>query len=184
MPSLTHAEKQYWIARLAHKIDQHIEALAAAEPGFRERLSAQARQQALRSLGLADLHAQLDALAAQKQELDRRERQTLQAMLAVLRRLPVDSVVDVQQDAALAEFRQALDKRQAIHEEELLAHDERGQHILRLRRERDNLPDSVALASAPAGLRQLWVKLLLLLGEEPTALQQATLALAAEPTNP
>jgi hypothetical protein len=184
MPSLTHAEKQYWTARLKQRIDQNIESLIACEPSLGERLSALARQQAVHSLGLDDLHSQLDALAAQRQELKRRRRQTLQAMLAVLRRLPPDAVADVQPDAALAEIRQAIDKRQAVHEEELLAQQERGQHILRLRRERESLPDTIALAGAPAGLRQTWVKLLQVLGEEPTTLQQATLALAAEPSDP
>jgi hypothetical protein len=184
MPSLKDTEMRYWIKRLSHKIDQTIAALAAAEPGFRERLAQQARQRALHSLGLAELQAELDTVRAQKQQLHRRQQQTLQAMLAVVRRLPLDAVAEVQTDAALAEIGQAIERRQAVHEEELLVEEQRGPHILQLRRERDNLPDTVALAISPAGLRQLWAKLLSLLGEEPTALQQAALTLAVESTNP
>ena len=50
MLSLTSAVIQYWTQRLAQRIDQKIDALAAAEPGLRDRLAAQARQGALRWL--------------------------------------------------------------------------------------------------------------------------------------
>jgi hypothetical protein len=183
MPSWTSAVIQYWTQRLAQRIDQKIEALAAAEPGFRERLAAQARQRALHSLGLAELQTELDALAAQKQQGEQRQRQAQRAMLAVVRRQPLEAVTQVVDEAMRAEIRQAIEQRQAIHEEQLLAADEQGQHILRLRRERDNLQDTVWLASSPTVLRQLWTKVLQLLGEEPTALQRQALTLADEGAN-
>jgi hypothetical protein len=135
-----------------------------------ERLAAQARQGALRSLGLEELQAELDAIVAQKQQWQQRQRQAQRAMLAVLRRQPLEAVTHVADQAMQAEIRQAIDQRQASQEEELFTADARVQHILRLRRERDNLQDTVWLASSPAGLRQLWAKVLHVLDEEPTAL--------------
>jgi hypothetical protein len=180
MPSLTTAVIHYWTQRLAQRIDQKIDQLAAAEPGVRERLAAQARQSALRSLGLEELQTELDALAAQKQQWQQRQRQAQRAMLAVLRRQPLEAVTHVTDEAMQAEIRQAIEQRQASQEEELLAADAWGQHILRLRRERDNLQDTVWLASSPAGLRQLWAKVLHVLDEEPTALQRQALTWADE----
>ncbi len=183
MPSLTIAVIQYWTQRLAQRIDQKIDALAAAEPGLRERLAAQARQDALRSLGLEELQTELDALAAQKRQWEQRQRQAQRAMLAVLRRQPLESVTQIVDEAMQAQIRQAIEQRQAIHEEQLLAADAWGQHILRLQRERDNLQDTVWLASSPVGLRGLWTKVLQVLDEEPTALQRQALALADEGTD-
>ena len=180
MPSLTSAVIPYWTQRLAHRIDQKIDALAAAEPGLRERLAAQARQRALRSLGLEELQTELDASVAQKQQGEQRQRQAQRAMLAVVRRQPLQAVTHVADQAMQAEIRQAIQQRQASHEEQLLAADARGQHILRLRRERDNLQEAVWLASSPAGLRQLWAKVVEVLEEEPTVLQRQALALADE----
>ena len=183
MPSLTTAVIPYGTQRLAQRIDQKIDALAAAEPGLEKRLAAQARQGALRSLGLEELQAELDAIVAQKQQWQQRQRQAQRAMLAVLRRQPLEAVTHVADQAMQAEIRQAIQQRQASHEEELFAADARGQHILRLRRERDNLQDTVWLASSPAGLRQLWAKVLHVLGEEPRALQRQALTLADEAVN-
>jgi hypothetical protein len=180
MPSLTSAVIQYWTQRLAHRIDQKIDALAAAEPGLLERLSAQARQRALHSLGLEQLQTELDALVAQKQQGEQRQRRAHPDMLAVLRRQLLEAGTHVADEAMPAEIRQAIQQRQASHEQELFAADARGQHILRLRRERDNLQDTVWLASSPAGLRQLWAKVLHVLDEEPTALQRQALTLADE----
>ena len=92
----------------------------------------------------------------------------------------LEAVPHVADQAMQAEIRQAIQQRQASHEQELFAADARGQHILRLRRERDNLQDTVWLASSPAGLRQLWAKVLHVLDEEPTALQRQALTLADE----
>ena len=180
MPSLSVGAKEYGSQRLAYKIDQKIAALAAAEPGLLTRLAGQARQRALCSLGLAELQAELQSIIAHKQDGERRLRQAQRAMLAVVRRVPVEAVVDIPDDAVQKEICQAIAERQAIHEEELLAADRSGQHILQLRRERDQLQDTLWLASSSTDLRRLWANVLHVLGEEPTALQRQVLALAEE----
>ena len=63
-----------------------------------------------------------------------------------------------------------------MHEEELLAEDARGRDLLHLRREKEQLRDTVWLAGAPPPLQALWAKVGELLGEAPTTLQQAALS--------
>ena len=58
----------------------------------------------------------------------------------------------------------------------MLAEDERGQEILRLQREKAHLCEAIWLATAPPPLQRLWRQARALLGEEPTALEQAALA--------
>jgi hypothetical protein len=71
----------------------------------------------------------------------------------------------------------ALRRRQAAHEEELLAEDELGREILSLRREQEALRDTVWLAACPAAVQALWQRACALLGHEPTPLQRQALAL-------
>jgi hypothetical protein len=182
MPSLTVTEKEHWKERIAKKIDKKIEVIAAADPGLLERLAGQARQRALRSLGLAEMQAELDALATQEKELERRQRRAHRAMLAVVRRVPIEEVEEFHYSAQHREVGLAIDKRQAVHEEELLAEDERGKEILRLRREKDNLLDTVWLATSSQQIKDLWQKVVELLGDEQTHLEKEALALGVNGT--
>jgi hypothetical protein len=182
MPSLTVTEKEHWKERIGKKIDRKIEAVAADDPGLLERVAGQARHRALRSLGLAEIQEELDALADQKQEVERRERRAHRAMLAVVRRVPIEDLEEFYYGSRHHEVEQAIHKRQAVHEEELLAEDERGQEILRLRREKDNLLDTVWLATSPQQIKDLWRRVVELLGEEQTALQREALAIGGDGT--
>ena len=180
MPSLTVTEKEHWKERIGRKIDKKIEAVAAADPGLLDRVGAQARQRALQTLGLAEMQAELDAVAAQQQALEDRERRAHRAMLAVVRRVPVDEVDEPDyHNGEHPEVARAVQRRQAVHEEELLAEDERGREIVRLRRAKDNLLDTVWLATSPAEVKTLWQKVIDLLGEEQTPLQKEALAIKA-----
>jgi hypothetical protein len=72
----------------------------------------------------------------------------------------------------------ALDKRQDVHEEELLADDPVGAEIAHLEVERERLLDAVWLACSPPQIKQLWLKVSELLGDESTALEREALAIA------
>lgn len=182
MPSLSVTEKEHWKERIAKRIDKQIEAVAAADPSLLERLAEQARQRALRSLGLAEMQAELDTLAAQKKVSEQRERRTHRAMLAVVRRVPLEEVEEIYHSSPHGEVNKAIQKRQAVHEEELLAEDERGKEILRWRREKDNLLDTVWLATSSQQIKELWQKVVELLDAEPTPLEKEALAIGSEGT--
>ena len=176
VPELEHAQQ-----RLARLLDRKLQALRARDPTLLGRLRARARQLALQSLGLAPLQAELDAVAAQGQELRRRRRQALRAMLATVRRVPLDEVDEPPGRAAAVAVARAIRQRRAAHEEELLAEDELGRQILGLRREKEALRDTVWLAACPAPVKALWQRACALLGAEPTPLQRQALALEGAP---
>ena len=71
----------------------------------------------------------------------------------------------------------AVQKRQAVHEDELLADHPVGRDVLKLRAEEENLLDVVWLASSPSQIKQLWAKVAALLGDEPSALEREALAI-------
>jgi hypothetical protein len=65
MPGLTVTEKEHWKDRIARRIDRMIDALWGEDPNLEERIDREARQQALDSLGLAELQAELDEIERQ-----------------------------------------------------------------------------------------------------------------------
>ena len=95
-------------------------------------------------------------------------------MLATVRRVPLEEMEDYVHYQH-ADVSNAIQRRQAVHEEELLAEDPLGREIVRLRREQEALPDTVWLASSATQLRALWQQVCVLVGQEPTPLQRAAL---------
>ncbi len=74
-------------------------------------------------------------------------------------------------------MKRAIEKRQAVHEDELLADTELGREILSLRLERDNLLDTVWLATSPKQIKELWKQVDEMLGGSQTKLQGEALAI-------
>ena len=68
--------------------------------------------------------------------------------------------------------------RQVVHEETLLREHELGRQIAQLRLERENLLDTVFLATSPVQVRDLWQKVSDLLGDELSQLQRAAMQIA------
>jgi hypothetical protein len=176
MPSISVTEKSHWRDRIAAKLDKKIERLTAASPGLMDRVKREARQLAVQSLGLAALHAEIDAVIAARRALDQSEQQAECAMLAQVRGVAVADLDDCNYGySEKREVDNALSRRAAVHEEELLADDETGREVLRLQQEKENILDTVWIVTSPAQIKQLWIKVNELLGDEPTHLERAAL---------
>jgi hypothetical protein len=177
MANLTVAEKNHWRDRIQARIDRRIEAITAGEPGLVERIKHEASGRALGSLGLAEFQDELDRIAARRVELDDRDRQLRKEMLAEVRGVSADDLDRYSRVHDHPEIRAAIGKRQALHDEELLAEHELGRQILKLRAEKENLLDVIGLATSPSQVRQLWAKVAELLGDEPTRLEREALSI-------
>ncbi len=178
MSSLTVAEKQHWKDRIGKRIDKRIESLLAESPVFLERVKERARLRAIQTLGLADLQAEVDALEAQKEALEERQQSLYNQMLAKVRGVPVEEVTEASRHYSQPnDVHQAIEKRRVVHEEQFLAEDDLGMQILKLRQEKDNLLDTVWIATSPSDIRTLWQKVADVLGDEPTALQKEALTI-------
>ncbi len=177
MSGLTVTEKEHWKTRIARRIEKRIEAITASDPNFFERIERDVRQRALESLGLAEYQTELDQLEQQKAVLEKREKQLNKAMLAKIRGVEPDDLDDYHSYRHHNEVDNAVTRRKAVHEDELLAESELGQQVLRLRGEKDELLDVVWLATSGTEIRQLWQKVVELLGDEQTQLQKDALAI-------
>jgi hypothetical protein len=183
MPSLTVAEKSFWKDRIAVRLTKHIEAIKAGDPSRFDRITRRARELALESLGLAGPHAELEAVRAEEAALARRKKAAQRALVAAVRGVPTEEVggdfhVPYGCDSGVpAEVARAIEQRQEAHAEALLAEDPLGRRVAELRAEKERLLDIVWLATSPAELRKLWSSVGALLGEEPSGLERAALAI-------
>ena len=184
MAGLTVTEKEFWRQRIAARIERRVEAIKAQHPALFQRVKREAHAEALQSLGLATLYAELEAVRDEEAALARRKKAAQRAMVAVLRGVPIDEVSDgytIRYGSELPlphEADDALSRRQSAHQGQLLADDPIGCEIARLESERERLLDVVWLATCPSELKQLWSKVGALLGDEPTHLEREALAIA------
>jgi hypothetical protein len=177
MAGLTVTEKEHWKERIERRIDKRIESIWASDPNLKERIDVQARQKALESLKLAELQRESDQIDEQKQQLDRRQQQITRQMLATVRGVPVESVDDFNHYHVDREVESAVGRRQKVFEEELLAANDIGREIVILRQEKENLLDTIWLATSPSQLKLLWTKVAELLRDDTTQLQKDALAI-------
>ncbi len=183
MPGLTATEKNHWRERIAARIAKAVERIKSRHPALFDRIAREAHAQALTTLGLAEAHAELEAIRAEEVTLARRKKQAQRSMIATLRSVPVDEVTDnfnVRYGSELGlpnEVAEAITRRQSAHQEQLLADDPIGREIAKLEAEKDSLLDTVWLACSPSQIKQLWTRVGELLGDEPTALEREALAI-------
>jgi len=178
MSGLTVTEKEHWKNRIAKRIERKIETLKASDPGLFTRLAIQARQRTLENLGLSDLNQRLEELEKQEQECQKQKVRIEREMVAVVRGVTVDDLDDGRYYGRYNnEVDQAIDKRKGVIEDELLAENDLGRQILKLRHERESLLDAIWLATSPKQVKDLWSKVADLLGDEPTQLERDALAI-------
>jgi hypothetical protein len=181
MASLSVTEKSHWRDRIAARIDKAVERIKARHPALFERVKRQAHAEALASLGLGEPYAGLETILTDEKALAARKKRVQRQMLAALRGVPLDEVLDnfsVRYGPELplpVEVAEAIQKRQAAHTEQLSAEDEVGREIARLEAERDGLLDTIWLATSPTEIRALWTKVSALLGDEPSPLEREAL---------
>ena len=91
--------------------------------------------------------------------------------------MPVEDITDFFGYRRDHEVSGAIERRQQVHEDELLGESELGQRILNLRREKEELIDVVWLATSPKEVKELWTKVTELLGDDQTQLQHDALTI-------
>ena len=177
MPTLSVTEKAHWKSRLEERLDKKIEAVWAEDPGLKERLADQARQQAVVSLGVADLQAEHDRLEEEIKACQQRQEDIRRQMLTVLGGPPASPNSYSCEYEANSRLEAAVNRRQQVILDELLQASDQGRRILALEAEKANLLDTIWIATSPHQIRTLWTKLAEILHDEPTPLQREALAI-------
>jgi hypothetical protein len=178
MPGLTVTEKEHWKDRIAKRIDRQIERITAEQPSVFEAVRSEAKQRALTALGLQELQSQLDQVEAEKQSLEKRERNLQRSLVAKVRGVPIEDVSEDSWYRCEQEVATAVERRKSLIEEKLLAEHEVGRRVLALKNEREGLLDCVWLACSSKQIKDLWGKVAELLSDDQTQLQREALAIA------
>ncbi len=172
--ALTITEKEHWKTRIARKISQAIEELLAkSNPDYLKEVAAAARIEAIHALGIAELLSEEKQLKEEVKKLDKKQQDVTRRLLAAARGVDVSEVYGFY--GWTEEVERAIKQRQQSLEKKLLATDELGRQVLKLRGEEEELLDTVWLATSSQQIRVLWQSVSELLAGELTQLQQQAL---------
>ena len=175
------AEKTHWKERIGKRIDQRVETLVAKQdPLLLQRVVEQARAKAYESLAIDAQQRELEALQKQKEEIERREKRLKADQRAVINGTAVED--ELERGGYYGrhdhEAEQAVKARAKALEADILAESDLGKQVLTLRGEKDNLLDTVWLATSCSQIKELWEQVNALLELKPTALEEKALQLA------
>ena len=181
MPSLTVTEKEHWKERISQRIKKKVDTIVAQDPQLFDRIKREARQRALVSLGLAEMQTELEQIERQIQLLTDRETAIQRQLLAKVRGVPVETLHDhYRYGRNDPEVQQSIERRGTVHEDELLAENEVGRQVVKLRSDEASVLDAVWLATSPKQLKTLWEKVSQFLGEEHSRLIADALTIESE----
>ena len=171
------AERNHWRDRIAARIDRRIETLVAKQdPALLQHVAEEARQKAYGSLGISSHQHELEQLEKQKQEIEKRERRLLAEQRAVINGTTVEQELErggyYRYDS---EVENAVKARAKALEADILAESDLGKQVLALREEKDNLLDTVWLATSSSQIKELWEQVNTLLEVAPTTLEEKAL---------
>ena len=151
---ITVSEKSHWRDRIAKRIDQRIETLVAKEdPTLLQRVKEQARQRAYDSLGIQAQRQELDELEKQKADIEKRERRLEAEQRAIINGTTVEEELEKGCYSYDSVVENAVAVRAKALESEILAESEVGKQVLALREEKDNLLDTVWLATSSSQIK-------------------------------
>jgi len=176
---LTVAEKEHWKERIAKRIDNRIETMVAKEnPDFLRRTAEEARAKALRSLGIDSQQRELEEIEKKREEMQLRERRLKAEQNAAIKGTHVEEEIDRAGYYYDHTVDDAVRARASALEAEILASSDLGRRILALRTEKDNLLDTVWLATSSSQIKELWEHANKVLEVTPTTLEEKALRIA------
>ncbi|MBM4081935.1 MAG: hypothetical protein FJ278_19670 [Planctomycetes bacterium] len=178
---LTLGEKEHWRSRIAKRIDHRIETLVAKQdPAFLQRVTEQTRDKAYQSLGIQPQRKELEQLDKDEERMNRRRNRLRAEQRAAINGTAVEEELErggyYRGGDNLVE--DAVRARASALEADILAQSELGKQVLALRAEKENLLDTVWLATCSSQIKELWAKVNALLDLSPTALEQEALKIA------
>lgn len=181
--TLTVREKDHWRERIQRRIDRKIKEVEASEPPHVwNEMEQRAEQIALYDLGIALLMQESQRLEKQIEELQRDQRRGWAQMEAITRGV---DVATVELPRCLPyEVKRLIEKRKDVLLEEIRAEHPKGQHIQELEAEKDELLDTVWLATSASQIKELWSQIAEGLQCELTPFQQKALAIEPMPVTP
>ena len=173
--ALSVTEKQHWKERIDEKIKRRIDSLKSRNAAYFAETESAAKQSATEELGI---HSSIETVKSMEQKIEKLEGETKERLSQV-----IEKITGKRPDSYFARM-STVDSELKPHIErclnELLAADPRGQEVLKLESEREQLLDTIWLATSSRQVRDMWAEVLKLLGEDSSEFQKEVIA-AAKP---
>jgi chromosome segregation ATPase len=180
MSRLTVTEKEHWKSRIERRIDKAIDAIEAKDPSLKPTIEEKAEELAHESLGTAEYQRKIEAIKKRQESMEA-ELSNLQD--AIYQRAFGDTTKQRNSYLSSIDFKKLHRKQRERFEEELLSQSDHGQAILKLRREKESLLDTVWLATSSKQIADLWNRVSIVVQDELTPLQEAIVTQRSEPDN-
>lgn len=175
--ALTVKEKEHWKTSIERKIQRTIDEIyKQGTPNLRSRIESESKNKAVESLGISELYRRREAIKTSMLELED-ERRSLDNHITHKLTTDWPEFKDVPFYVLID---QAITRRQEGCRRDLLAQDPQGRKILRLELEREELLDTVWLATSPSQIKVLWSRVSQMLDQPLTDLQQEALAIPSD----
>lgn len=164
--ALTVTEKEHWKSRIEKRLNDQIERIYLEQLGFKEKIDTAAHKAAVKSLGIADMLAKRSTL---EEEIKKREKQKDELEKRIAQTVFPDG------NQCYYWVKDEVCKHTDLYRNEVLGKSRRGKRILALETEKENLLDTVWLATSSKQIKDLWAQVDRLLGETPSKLQSEAL---------
>ncbi len=168
--ALTITEKQHWKDRIETRIEKRIKRLKAGNLELITGIAEQAKTQAIAQSKLTKEFARLTTIEDSESALAK-QKETLLTQIhgKLIGKSDSSYYIRSRIDFRIAELQRDI-------EEDLLAESDMGREIRNLAAEKENLLDTVWLATSSRQVTDLWQKVLNLLGEDTTDFQREILS--------
>ncbi len=169
--AITITEKQHWKERIESKINKRIDQIRLLDSKLFQHLDEQSRSAAITQANLAAEFSRLAQLDKDEAELKSNQNEILNTIHAAL----CGKDTSYSHYNCRGNIEEKLRRLKVTHLEELMRQHEQGREVLKLNSERDNLLDTVWLATSPKQVIALWQKVVNLLDGESTEMQKQIL---------
>ena len=168
---LTVREKEHWKQRIEKKIDKAVEEIYRKEgKELKKTLRQEAEERAVKRLGLQSYMEKYQTLQDRKSALKEQLSKLSDEAAKPFEAEGNQSRYYHQGGHSLIES--VVQRERVEAEKEILLESDAGRKVLRLEREREELADTIWLATSPVQIRSLWKDFTALVTEEPTDLQK------------
>ena len=179
--ALTIAERNHWKDRVEKRIDKAIKSVySMQDPNLLKRVREKARRQAVKSLGLDELIEVRERIASEIERLEKSRKDITKQIIAKFRNCKI-SEVELPYYAANRisdDVTSAIEAATSPREEKLLSQDPLGRKVLELQRKKEELLDTVWLATSSSQIKAIWSEVGELLNQQQTQLQADALQIA------
>jgi len=174
---ITVKEKEHWKERIARRIDKAIEKLVAEkDQHFFTKHKKMSKERAVEFLGFTKQFKAIHEIELQRNKLIKQQEDTWREMAEMIGFSNADYRYG---DRNAVE--NETSKWTKHFEKELLSKTELGRQIELLENEKEELLDTVWLATSPKQIRELWQRFAELTGREPPAIQKEAIATVESP---